>query len=435
VTEPIHDEQAEQAVLGSALLSPGALQEAANILAAEDFYIPSHVSIWSALAALWDSGRPCDPVAVAAELGKSGELLKCGGSPYLHTLTSVDNLPTTANVTYHARLVRDAAVLRRVIQAGLRISHLGESGQRGGSVAEVLEFVRREVEDASNHRPLPSTAVPLGQAIEPFINSLTEPLAGVVPTPWHQANEILNGGLRRRELALLAARTSVGKSLIGINIARGAASIGIPVDYLSGEMSRDDIMERLVADVAEVQWSHLVRHELSPAEWERVEKAAIEVADWPLRIDDGLDGMTAADIRSHCRKATRDGLGLVVVDQLSSIEPANPRAQEHKQLDDTGLRLRQMAAEFDLPVLLLHQLNRGPMQDRMNKRPSMHTDLRGTDALAHHAHKVILLWRPDDTPDGIVMIVDKNRSGPKGEVALRFESRYARVIPDDPYRV
>jgi replicative DNA helicase len=434
VTEPIHDEQAERAVLGSALLSPDALQSAALLITADDFYIPANGSIWSALVALWESGSPCDSVAVAAELGKRGELHRCGGAPFLHTLTSVDNLPTTANVAYHATLVRDAAVLRRVVEAGLRISHIGESGRRGSTVAEVLEFVRREVEDASNHHPLPSTAIPLGEAIEPFLNGLAAPLAGVVPTPWHQANEILGGGLRRRELALLAARTSVGKSLVGINIARGAASIGIPVDYLSGEMSRDDIMERLVADVAEVSWSNLVAHSLSAAEWERVEKAAIEVADWPLRIDDGLDGMTAADIRAHCRQATRQGLGLLVIDQLSSIEPTDRRMPDTKQLDEIALRLRKMAAEFDLPILLLHQLNRGPVQDRLNRKPSMDTDLRGSDAPAHHAHKVLLLWRPDDTPDGIVLIVGKNRSGPKGEVALRFEARYARVIPDDPYR-
>lgn len=435
MTEPIHDEQAERAVLGSALLSSDALQDAAGILTAEDFYTPAHGSIWSAVAALWESGRPCDPVAVADELSRRGQLIKCGGSPFLHTLFSVDNLPTPANVAFHASLVRDAAVLRRVVQAGLRISQLGESADRGGTVGEVLEFVRREVEEASNHRPVPSTAIPLAEAIGPFVDGLCEPLAGVVPTPWHEVNEVLLGGLRRRELALLAARTSIGKSLIGINIARGAARLGIPVDYLSGEMSRDDIMERLIADVAEVTWSHLVAHRLTADEWDRVEKAAAEVADWPLRIDDGLDGMTAADIRSHCRRSARDGLGLLIVDQLSSIEPANPRAPEPKQLDDTGLRLRQMAAEFDLPILLLHQLNRGPMQDRMNKRPSMHTDLRGSDALAHHAHKVILLWRPDDAPDGLTMIVDKNRSGPKGDVALRFEARYARVVPDDPYRV
>lgn len=431
MTEPIHDEQAERAVLGSALLSPDALQDAAAILGPDDFYVPTHARIWSAIAALWESGRPTDPTAVAAELDQRGELVKCGGGPYLSTLTSFDNLPTTANAGYHAGIVVEKSVLRRIMQAGSRITLLGESGSRGSSLSDVLEFVRLEVEDASNHRVMPASAVPVADAVGSFMDQLSEPLAGLVSTPWPELDDLLLGGMRRGELIVLAARSSTGKTLVALNMARQAARLGVPVQFLSGEMSRTELMARLMSDVATVPWAHLTQHALTFDDWDRLKLYSDVVAEWPLHIDDTLAGISLSEVRSRARHQARTGLGFLVIDQLNFIAAPDSRASEEQRYNELALRLKVMARELDVPILLLHQLNRGPA-NRIDKRPDGDADLRGADAIKHHADKVILFWRPPKTHDEIVAIVDKHRNGPTGEVTLKFEGRYARAVSDGP---
>lgn len=432
MSEPIWDEAAERAVLGCALLSPSAFELAMQAkLATADFWEPRHGTVWAAMVSLWNEGKPTDRVSVLDELDRRGRLRSDIG-PFLSGLVSFDELPTTANMAYHVEIVVRKAKWRGVVQAATAVSQLGEASVESGDPDGALELLRREVERAGDVHTT-SNAVPVADALDSYLASLDEPLAGVVPTPWPSLDKLLHGGLHKRDLTILAARTSVGKTLIALNMTRAAVRSGVPVDYYSSsEMSSDELLARLMANEASVPWEHLAAHSLTSADWDRVKRAADRIAEWPLRIDDTLDGMTVADIRARCRLSARRGLGMVVVDQLSSVEPSDPRLPEQKQLDQSALRLRQMAGELDVPVLLLHQLNRGPA-DRPDKKPNMDTDLRGSDAPTHHAHKVILLWRQEDKPGEMTAIVAKHRNGKRGEVELRFEGIYARAVSPDLY--
>lgn len=431
--EPICHEDAERAVLGAALLSVTALDECIALqLAPEDFWVPAHGCIWAALLAVGDAGRQPDVpdvIAVGEEMARRGDLLRCGGLPFLHDLISADRLPTTVNAGYHATLVLRAALRRRMVRAGVQITQLAESGAAGGEdLHSVLDFVRREVEDAtSDQRTANGTATSAADAVWSFVEALDGPAPGVVPTPWPELDEILLGGLRAGELILLAARTSVGKSLAALEIAAGAARSGCPSTVITCEMDRNELMARLVASTGTVPLSMLVEHRVPPEEMDRVKRAAGRIAELPLVIEEMVHP-SVAEIRSHVRTAHRTrGLGLAVVDQLSFLKPSDPRAQTRDQLSQIGIDLKSLARELAIPVLLVHQLNRGPTS-RADKRPDWNSDIRDTDALAHHSDKVMLLWRPEDKPGRITVIVGKHRNGPVGEVELGFEGRYARIV-------
>lgn len=414
------------------MLSTAAFEAAHRVIGTEDFFSWQHGIIWSAMSTLWDAGIAINPESVARELGRCGELLRIGGAPYLHTLFSVEHMPSLDGQAADAESIGEHAKRRRIVQGGLRLVQLGESGG-ADRLDDVLAFVRREVEDVEQYRA-DTPGVPVAELMGEFVGGLDAPLAGVVATPWPEVDDLLLGGLRRGELVVLAARSSTGKTLLALNIARSAARSGVPTAYLSGEMSREELLTRLVADVATVPWSHLTEHRLTDDDRDRVKRASERITEWPLYLDDQMAGASVSDIRTRCRHLVSQGLGLVIVDQLSFIEPADPRAPERVQLDQIARALKNLARALDVPILLLHQLNRGP-SDRRDKRPDGDSDIRGTDAIKHHADKVMLAWRPEDKPGEMVLIVDKHRNGPTGSATLRFEGHYARAIPGDPYRV
>lgn len=422
--QPPQDLPAERAVLGSVLLSPVALSQVAGALSGDDFYRPSHGVIWAEAMRMWNAGEPVDAVAVATALDRAGTLQKVGGAPYLHTLIS--EVPTAANVTYYAASVAEKATLRRVSEAGDRIRQLAEAGGRGADVDEVLAFVHRAVEEATTGHGAGTALVPAESAVWSFIDSLSAPPVGIVATPWPMLDDILSGGFRVGELVVVAARTSVGKSLVGAAIARRAAEDGLPTVLFTMEMDRDEVMARLVADVGGISLSSLIEHNLMASDAVAAKVAAEHIAGLPLWVDD-TPAVTVAQVRARCQQL--GDVGLVVVDQLSLMTPSDSRATTEQQLSRLAWELKVLAQQLGCPVVVLHQLNKGPTQ-RMNAKPALH-DLRGSDAIGHHAHRVFLLWRNPDTPWEIVVIVAKNRSGPTGEVELRFDGRYARVSNGD----
>jgi replicative DNA helicase len=772
--QPPQDLHAEQAVLGSVLVSFRALDDVAGVLTPEDFYRPGHSQIWAAVTALWAGGEPADPVTVSEELDRRGELLRVGGGPYLHTLMQAT--PTAANVTYYAEIVAAKAVLRRVREAGLRITQLAEHGSKGASLDEVLDFARREFTDATTSRDQSQTLVHAEPAVWSFIESLDRPPVGVVKTSWPALDEQLSGGLRIGELIVVAANTSVGKalaldtplatptgwttmgtvqvgdqvfgadgkpttvtnatpvmtgrpcyevefsdgsvlvadadhqwltetrssrcthvdntlartspysidqrwkqihpsvvtteqimatlrfgtyvnhsvklaaplelpesedlpidpyvlgcwlgdgdslhgtmcgadpevfdnisfcgyevgppigkavrtcphrtvyglitdlrraglvmnkhipvaylrasvgqrrellaglldtdgyvcklgkvqfavtskvlaegtlelilslgyratmrtkrvkgrteksstcyminftpgdkvfkltrkverqrapqrssrrmiravrpvasvpvrcievdnsdhlylagptmipthnSLFGGSIARAAAQDGVRTVMFTLEMTTDEVMARWVADVGTVPLSDLMEHQLGPEDQYRAKKAAERIQEWPLWVDD-TPGLSVAQIRARCQQLGHPGL--VVVDQLSLMSPADPKVSRQEQLSRLSWELKELAKQLGCPIVVLHQLNSEPTK-RIGGRPTKE-DLRESRAVGHNASKILLLWRRDDEPQDITVIVDKHRNGPTGDVRLSFVGKYARIGIGQPW--
>jgi replicative DNA helicase len=428
--QPAQDLAAERAVLGAVMLSPSALDRVSGVLTPDDFYRPSHGVLWARIVAMAAAGEPTDAVSVASSLTHHGLMSNAGGAPYLHTL--IHEVPTAVNVEHWANLVVEKATLRRLAEAGMRIRHLAESARTGATTDDVVAFVRQEVELATMTRS-GARLVTAATAVWEMIDGLDAPLTGVVRTPWPELDDLLNGGLRPGELIYVGARTSVGKSLVGTALAKGAAQDGLPVVMFSLEMTRTELMARLVADVGTVPLSGLIAHDLSSEDRDRAKRAAERVAEWPLWLDD-TPGLSIAQIRTRCREMSGRGVGLVVVDYLGLMAPADADRRASRQEKVAGMsgQLKTLAKELECPVVALHQLNRGPEQ-RLNKRPQL-SDFRESGATEQDADKVFLLWRPEDRPGQIVVLVEKHRNGPTGEVELDFHGRYARISSGDPYR-
>lgn len=421
MSEPIWDERAEQAVIGSILLSETALSQVAGLLTADDFYRPAHGEIWDTAMELWRSGQPSDTVTVAELLERRGALTRVGSGTYLHTL--IHDVPTPRNVVFYADIVSEKAMLRRIVQAGVRITQLAESGAAGSSVPDILDFVRREVAEATTGTSGWQRAVPAGTAVWEFIDNLDKEPPGLVRTPWGVLDDVLGGGVRARELVVVAALTSVGKSLVGGAMAKAAAQDGVPTVVFSLEMTREDMMARWVADVGTVELDSLVQHRLDPDEQHRAKVAAGKIEEWPLWIDD-TPGLSVAQLRARCLQLP-DAPGLVVIDQLSKLRPTDTRVSREQQVSRLSGECKELADHLNCPVVLLHQLNRKPTE-RLHGRPTKH-DMRESEAVSQDAHKVLLLWRPDDSPHELRVIVDKNRQGATGEVELRVVGRHARL--------
>lgn len=419
--EPIWDEAAERSVLGAVLLSSAALADVAGLLTGEDFYRPAHGVIWDRAVGLWAAGQAVDPVTVAAELDRRGELMRAGGGPYLHTI--IHDVPTTANVRFYVDIVTSKAVLRRVVQAGVRITQYAESGANGAAdLGEVLDFVRREVAQATDTHDPAETMVPVRTAVWDLIEGLADPPVGVVRTPWPELDDLFSGGFRQGDLVVVAANTSVGKSLVGGACAKAAAQDGIRTVLFSLEMTREELMSRWVADVGTVPLEDLIGHTVNPEDAYRAKRAAERIEEWPLWVDD-TPGLSVAQIRSRVQQL--GDVGMVVVDQLSLVAAADQRAPREQQVSRIAWELKDLAKQLGCPVVVLHQLNGDPLK-RMNSRPTGN-DLRESRAVGHHASRVLLLWRPDGQQGDLGLIVDKNRNGPTGEITLRMHGRYARV--------
>lgn len=414
----------EAALLGAAMMRPDVLDEVASLVTLDDFYRPAHQNLWDTLRAMRGAGNPIDPVTVFETLRGRQWFDHAGAAVWLHNLTTA--CPTTANATYYATLIAEQAARRRLIEAGARIYQVGTDGRHDGDLAEMQQLARTALDQAT--RATQPAATSVADLIGPYLETLDQPPAGVVPTPWPDLDETLNGGLGQGELILCAARPGVGKTIVGMACARAAAQQGVPTLVFSLEMPRDKVISRIIAETATVPLRDLVRHEVKLDDWDRVTRLADRMNDWPLWIDDRSD-ISVADIAAATRITQRThGLGLVVVDYLGLMKVADPRATQQEQVARLSRDLAVLAKELRIPILALHQLNRGPEQ-RAQGRPAM-ADLRSSGQLEADAHKILLLWRRDDRPGELTVIVAKHRDGATGDVVLSFSGTYARLRSD-----
>jgi replicative DNA helicase len=434
---PPQDLFAEQCVLGGMLLSKDAIADVVEQLRSDDFYKPAHQSVFDATLDLYGRGEPADAVTVAAELTKRGEIGRIGGAPYLHTLLSL--VPTAANAGYYARIVRERAILRRLVDAGTRIVQLGYAVD-AGEVDDLVDRAQAEVyavtERRSSEDYQPLSAL-MGDTIDELdkIASHGDQLVGV-PTGFADLDALSNG-LHPGQMVVIAGRPATGKSTIGLDIARSAAvRHGLTSVIFSLEMARNEIVMRLLSAEAGVALNHMRSGTLSDNDWTRLARKMGEVQSAPLFIDDSPN-MSMMEIRAKCRRLRqRHDLRLVIIDYLQLMSSGKRVESRQQEVSEFSRAMKLLAKELEVPVIAISQLNRGPEQ-RSDKRPQL-SDLRESGAIEQDADMVLLLHREDlyerESPRAgeADFIVAKHRNGPTGEITVAFQGHYSRFVDMAP---
>ncbi len=433
---PPHDLAAEQCVLGGMLLSKDAISDVLEVIKSHDYYRPAHQIIHDVILDLYGRGEPADAVTVAAELTRRGDIGRMGGAPYLHTL--IASVPTAANAGYYARIVRERAILRRLVEVGTRIVQLGYSGD--GDADELVDMAEAEIYGVTDRRVtedyLPLSEIMPGALDEiEAIGSKGGSLTGV-PTGFADLDALTNG-LHPGQMVVIAARPAIGKSTLALDLARAASvKAGLTSVIFSLEMSRNEITMRLLSAEARVPLSAMRTGQLGDDDWTRLARRMSEVVDAPLFIDDSPN-MSMMEIRSKCRRLKqRHDLRLVIIDYLQLM--SSPRRIENRQQEVSELSrsLKLLAKELDVPVVALSQLNRSPEQ-RSDKRPLL-SDLRESGSIEQDSDVVILLHREDfyeresARAGEADFIVAKHRNGPTTTVTVAFQGHYSRFVDMAP---
>ena len=433
---PPHDLAAEQCVLGGMLMSKDAISDVMEVIRPADHYRPAHQLVHEAILELYGRGEPADPVTVSDLLAKRGELARVGGGAYLHTL--IASVPTAANAGYYARIVRERAILRRLVEVGTRIVQLGYAGD--GDADELVDRAQAEVYGVTEHRVtedfLPLSEIMPGALDEiEAIGSRGGVMTGV-PTGFVDLDTLTNG-LHPGQMVVIAARPAIGKSTLALDLARAAAiKHRLATVMFSLEMSRNEITMRLLSAEARVPLQAMRTGQLGEDDWTRLARRMSEVVDAPLFIDDSPN-MSMMEIRAKCRRLKqRHDLRMVIVDYLQLM--TSPRRVENRQqeVSEMSRSLKLLAKEVDVPVVAISQLNRGPEQ-RNDKRPLL-SDLRESGSIEQDSDVVILLHREDayerESPRAgeADMIIAKHRNGPTTTVTVAFQGHYSRFVDMAP---
>lgn len=430
ILAPPQDLVAEQSVLGAMMLSKDAIADVVETLVEADFYKPAHSSIYGAILDLYGRGEPADAITVAAAIGKLGTLNNIGGASYIHTL--VASVPTAANAEYYARIVSEKATLRRLVEAGTRITQSGYSGS--GDVDNLVDRAQAEIFEVTNRRSK-ADYLPLAEIIQPALEEVEaiEGRGGVsvgVPTGIRRLDQITHG-LHPGQLVIVAARPGMGKSTLGMDFAR-AASIknNMTSAFFSLEMGRNEIVMRLLAAEAGVPLSAIRGGGMSDADWERVAMRVGQISTAPLFIDDSPN-MTMMEIRAKARRLKqRHDLKLLIIDYMQLMTSGRRVESRQVEVSEFSRSLKLLAKELEVPVIALSQLNRGPEQ-RQDKKPML-SDLRESGSLEQDADMVLLIHREDayekDGPRAgeADLILAKHRNGPTDTVPVIFQGHLSR---------
>lgn len=422
--------EAEQSVLGSMLLSKDVIGDVGEILKGTDFYKPANETIYDTILGLYARGEPADPVTVAGELSRAGQLQRVGGGAYIHTLVSM--VPTAANATYYARIVREKSLLRGLVSAGTRIVQLGYA-EDGGEVDGLLDSAQAEIMSVSESRN-GQDYVDLATLSEEALGELNDiaahkgKLSGV-PTGFSDLDK-LTQGLHGGQMVLIAARPAMGKSTLALDLSRSAAIHSqVPVAIFSLEMSRSEIAMRLFSAETGIWLSKMRSGDMNANEWAVMSKRVAEISSAPLFVDDSPN-MSMTEIRSKCRRLKQQNdLGMVIIDYLQLMSSGRAVESRQQEVSEFSRSLKLLAKELNVPVVAVAQLNRGP-EARADHRPML-SDLRESGSLEQDADVVILLNRPeyydaDDRPGEADIIVAKHRNGPTDVIPVVFQGAQAR---------
>jgi len=436
---PPQDVEAEKCVLGSIFLDKSALLKVVEILTPEDFYRAAHGAIFRTMLDLFNRNEPIDLITVHAALKERDLLEQVGGASYLAELASF--VPTAANVVYYANIVREKAILRRLILASTEIA--SRCYEAVEPVDELLEEAERKIfeiraqGDRKSFFPIKEVIKDAVLQIE-HLHQRREDVTGV-PTGFYEFDR-LTAGLQNSDLIIVAGRPSMGKTSFALNIAQHAAiEHNIPVAIFSLEMSKEQLATRMLCAEARVDAQGVRTGRLSEADWQRLTYAANRLSQAGIFIDD-TPAITVLELRAKARRLLAEhGLGLVIIDYLQLMRGRERRERREQEISEISSSLKAMAKELNVPVVALSQLNRR-VEERPDKRPQL-SDLRESGAIEQDADVIVFIYRDEvynkNTNDkGIAeLIIGKQRNGPTGVVRLGFQAQYSTFVNlDEDYQ-
>jgi len=437
---PPHNIEAEQAVLGCMLLDPDVIPSVLELIKSEDFYRPDHREICEAIIDLFDKAESIDIITVSEQLSARGTLEKVGGLEYLSTIAN--SVPTTANAKYYTKIVEEKSLLRKLIKASAEISQM--SYEASEDAIYVLDKAEKAIFDILQKRGTQGFTHIKDVLLETF-NRLEELynskgyITGV-PTGFTDLDMKL-AGLQNSDLILIAARPGMGKTAMGLNIAQHAAvHKKIPVAIFSLEMSREQLVNRMLSSEVMVDSHKMRTGKLTDEDWNKIAQALGPLSDAPIFIDD-TPGISVMDIRAKCRRLKLEkNLGLVVIDYLQLMQGRGKAENRQQEVSEISRSLKILAKELNVPVVTLSQLSRGP-ESRTDHRPML-SDLRESGAIEQDADIVMFLYRddyynPDSEKKNIAeVIIAKHRHGSTGTVELRWFGEYTKFanLKRDDYR-
>ena len=439
---PPHSVEAEQAVLGGLMLENSEWDNVVDILLPEDFYRPEHQLIFQVMIKQSEASRPIDVVTLVESLDSLNELEAAGGLDYLSDLASGSR--GTANIKAYSEIIRERAIFRRLISVANRIADNGYNPS-GKMASEVLDEAEREVFNISDERPQDSGPVPINPLLEKALDRI-DALAGSDDNltgvgSGYKDLDALTSGWQKSDLVIVAGRPSMGKTAFAMNLVEHAVlNYDKPVLVFSLEMPSESLIFRLLSSIGRIDQTKLRTGKLSEDDWPSFNKAAKALKDRPLFIDDS-PSVSPTEMRARARRIARehDGqLGMVVVDYLQLMQIKGTNENRVTEISAISRSLKQLAREFDCPVIALSQLNRG-LEQRPNKRPVM-ADLRESGAIEQDADLITFIYRDEvyneDTPDkGVAeVIIGKHRNGPIGTVRLSFLGQFTRFESHAPPR-
>ncbi|MDX9871760.1 MAG: replicative DNA helicase [Clostridia bacterium] len=435
---PPHNLEAEQAVLGSMMIDREAVYAAAENLAPEDFYKEAHQLIYGVFQTLEARGEPIDMIVLTEELRKSNNLEKVGGISYVATLANT--VPTAANVRRYAEIVEEKAILRKLIRFSTQItSRCYEDQEETKILLDNAEKMILDIASNKNSEGLVSIKQVLNDTLEKieYLSSQRGNITGV-PSFFTDLDR-MTSGWQNSDLIILAARPAMGKTTFGLNIAyNAAAKAQLPVAVFSLEMSREQLVQRLISSEAMIDQHKLRTGRLGDEEWLRLTKAAQPLSTAQIYIDDN-PMITVLDLRSKARRLKAEkGLSLIVIDYLQLIQVSSRRNENRQQeISEISRSLKALARELDIPILAISQLSRAVEQTH-EKRPAL-SHLRESGALEQDADLVMFIYRddyynPDSEKPGIAeIILAKHRNGPTGFVELGFIKEFTKFVNLEKY--
>ncbi|GAB4115556.1 MAG: replicative DNA helicase [Sideroxydans sp.] len=445
---PPHSVEAEQSVLGGILLDTSAWDKIGDLLGEQDFYRSEHRLIWRHIGRLTEHAKPVDVITVAESLQSTAELEKAGGLTYLGALAQ--NVPSAANIRRYAEIVRERAIMRKLVEVGSEIatSAYNPGGRDAGQLLDEAESRVFEISEQGERGrqgfvPIPPLLTQVVERIESLYGRDNSSDVTGIATGFTDLDR-MTSGLQPGDLIIVAGRPSMGKTAFSINIAENVAlESNRPVAIFSMEMGGAQLAMRMIGSVGRLNQHTLRTGRLEEEDWPRMTHALSQLNDAPIFIDETA-GLNALELRSRARRLERQnrktnelgieepGLGLIVIDYIQLMSSPAGRSSENRatEISEISRSLKSLAKELRVPVIALSQLNRS-LEQRPNKRPVM-SDLRESGAIEQDADLILFIYRDEvynpDTPDKgkAEIIIGKQRNGPIGKVELTFRGEYTR---------
>jgi replicative DNA helicase len=435
---PPQNIEAEQSVLGGILIENEAMNHMMEILKADDFYRDAHRKIFNALINLSEKDEPADLITLTNELRKMNQLDSIGGASYLASL--IDSVPTAANIEYYAKIIKEKALLRNLIQTSTEI--VTRSYEYFGDVDGLLDEAEQAIFQISENRVKPSF-YPIREIVKGSFKVLErlyekKELITGVPSGFKELDR-LTAGFQPSDLIIVAGRPSMGKTALCLNIAQYVATEKkIPVAIFSLEMSKEQLVIRMLCSEAQVEGTRLRTGFLNESDWPRLTLAAGNLSDAPIFIDD-TGALSILELRAKARRLNvEQGLGMLIIDYLQLMRGRTRVENRQQEISEISRSLKALAKELHVPVVAVSQLSRRT-EERQGMRPQL-SDLRESGAIEQDADLILFLYRDEvynrneDNPNRgkAEVIIGKQRNGPIGKIELTFLSKFTAF--KDPYR-